>query len=484
MALITGSDVDFAGTTGDPWPNAGGTDWDTYTYRGTAASYISNNRGGSGTSNYTHQRFMKSGAQPSDANYEIRGTFYIGSGAANDRFLFIYIRMASGADTSYRFAVSATTWSISKFLAGVWSSINSGSISLAKDATHTFKFSADGTSDVDLVGTINDVEIFSETELAATDDPIIAQGFAGISGYSAGTTMYGPASFELHTLSAPALSWGTVPDQQVTTGTVPTLSPALSTYVSGGTPPYTFDMVAGSEEITGSTLQSDGTFSGNATTDETKDLQFEVTDSAGSPETANSNIVTFTVQSTGNSPPSFDGPNIATQYATVGVAKAGVDVGSLFSDPTDTLTFSASSGTALPAGYSLVAGILTVAEGSLVAGTTTGHVITADDGVNSPVPSNAFDIVVSPASSATASVTTGELRNGAKTVLANTAVSWIWYPTDPKTALDAGTEVSGSGTTSAGGTLTTSATLPAGAGYILVYTAGWANAYMEALTAS
>lgn len=464
--------VTFSGTASSTYTNS---NFPVWVINSNVAKY-STTTSISGEANYTYLRWAGA-AQPASADYGV----YIQPRTNNfpTADLYLYVRAVSDAHTGYRAKVNDDgSWEIAKYNAGTPSVLSSGDLgSLAAGTNHTVEFYASGSSTTTLKLYVNGVLISSVDD---SSSPITSQGY-GVVGLSTSSSWY-LYNYQMRTESSATFTVNAIPStEEIQNGSGSTLD--LSNYVSGGTAPYTYAVSTGTLPG-GLTLNtSTGAISGTTTTDETQVVTFLITDSDVGSEVTNS--ITFTVTSAINNAPVWQGNDIANLTATEGVARAGLDISNYWSDPGDTFTVQVSTaGSSWPTGVSIVSGVITFNEATIVAGTYTGLIAEADDGVNIPTQSNTFTITINAASTATAQVTTPALHNGAGSVLASTAVNWIWFPTDIATSLGATDWITGSGTTSSLGVLVTSATLEPGAGHLIVYTASYAKIYYGKLTAA
>ena len=470
---ISGIDLAFSGIASDPYD--GGTDFPIWVVNAYTAIYATSSSI-AGTANFTYLRWAGT-AQPVDADYGVH--LRARTQAAPTNSIGMYVRAVAGEDTGYRAAIAPSgNWSINKINAGSATLLASGNMgTLAASTFHSLEFYASGSSTTTLKLYVNGVLISNPTD---SSSPITSQGY-GVARIPVSSHWY-LYGYQMRTETAGAFTVNSIPSaEEITNGDGSTLD--LSGYVSGGTTPYSYAVNSGTLP-SGLTLNATtGAVEGTTDTDEEQTVSFIITDSDVGSEVTNS--IAFTVSSVVNDAPVWQGLDIDDMIATEGIVRAGFDISSYWADPGDTFTIQASTGgSSWPTGVTIVSGVITFDESTIVAGTYTGLIAEADDGVNIPTQSNTFQITVNAASTATRQVTTPALHNGGGSILASTAVNWIWFPTDLDTSLSAGDWVSGSGTTSALGVLVTSATLQAGAGHLVVYTASYAKVYYGKLTAA
>lgn len=183
-----------------------------------------------------------------------------------------------------------------------------------------------------------------------------------VSPTAVGSSTYGSWAllpFALTPLVTALVFTGTVPAQNGTVGTASSAL-ALASYFSGGTAPYSYSISAGSLPPGLSLHASTGQITGTPTTAGSYSATVRVTDSAGTPATADSNSIAFTVAAAPATATTLSGPTggqSGQASAPFLVGANGVITGTITVTPSD----GGAGGTFTPTSVNISAGTPTAA---------------------------------------------------------------------------------------------------------------------------
>ena len=249
-----------------------------------------------------------------------------------------------------------------------------------------------------------------------------ASSSAGISWASGGTTQVADAAIVLKGTSS-ALAWtGTIASQSGTVGTAISAL-ATSSYVSGGTTPYTYSATGLPPGL--SINASTGSITGTPTTAGSYSTTVSAVDSAGSPATVSSAAFAWTISAASATAITMTGPS----GGQVGVASAAFTVGangSISGSHTVTPSDGGAGGTFTPTTVTISAGTPT-ATFTYTPSTTGARTISATDAGGYTAPGT----ITYTASATAGTLTSSPLKNNTGTVLAS--VAFEAYVSNPTT---------------------------------------------------
>ena len=299
------------------------------------------------------------------------------------------VTIVRNGEADYEMYVNATSMGKVTGNPYLFSNANTGIGAIGGDA-------GQGTAPVDFVWGLVFNKLLSPAEISSLYASLGANNAIGI----------------INVASTPISFSGTVPTFGGTIGTA--FSQALASYFAGSATPYTYSVLSGTLPA-GITLNaSTGVLSGTPSAAVVASgIVIRATDSSAA--TANTNAFTINI-SAANSAPTFSGPNIGAQSGTVAVPLSATNVAAKYSDPGDTLTYSA-VGT-WPAGVT-VSSAGSISGTPTAAGTYASLKVRATDTGGATVDSDTFTFTIAAAPPPSTVTLTEPLKNNTGSVLSN-----------------------------------------------------------------